>query len=40
MKVCVIGAGVFGCQIALKLAASGHEVVLYEKNSAVVNGAT
>ena len=31
MKICIIGAGWFGCYIGLKLNESGHQVTIYEK---------
>ena len=32
MKICVIGAGWFGCHIATKLIDEGHSVKIFEKN--------
>lgn len=40
MKIAVIGAGIFGAEISLKLALDGHEVHLFEKNSEILLGAT
>ncbi len=40
MKIAVIGAGIFGTEISLKLALNGHEVHLFEKNSEILFGAT
>lgn len=36
-KVCVIGAGPAGCQAALTAAEQGHQVVLFEKQIALVD---
>ena len=33
MKIAVIGAGIFGVTAATRLAKSGHQVDLFEKNS-------
>lgn len=35
-KICIIGAGLFGCTTALILSKSGYEVDLYEKNSDIL----
>ena len=32
MKICIIGAGWYGCHLALALKKTGHDVVIYEKN--------
>lgn len=40
MKIAVIGAGVFGTEISLKLASEGHDVHLFEKESEILKGAT
>jgi hypothetical protein len=33
MKIAIVGAGWYGCHLALKLKKAGHSVVLLEKNS-------
>jgi hypothetical protein len=40
MKVAVIGAGAFGCTIAVKLAEQGFNVSLFESNTDIVQGAS
>lgn len=40
MKIAVIGAGFFGCISAKKLAQAGHEVVIYEEKSAILQCAS
>jgi glycine/D-amino acid oxidase-like deaminating enzyme len=40
MKIAVIGAGVFGAEISLKLASEGHDVHLFEKDFEILKGAT
>jgi hypothetical protein len=40
MKIAVVGAGIFGCTAALKLAAAGHKVTLFEKNSDILSAAS
>lgn len=40
MKVAVIGAGIFGCTAAIKLAESGHKVFLFEKNKTILSNAS
>ena len=40
MKIAVIGAGIFGSEISLKLAREGHEVHLFEKEFEILKGAT
>ena len=40
MRVKIIGAGIFGCMIAGELKRAGHEVVLIEKNSDIMQGAS
>lgn len=39
-KVAIVGAGIFGCSVALRLAADGHRVYLFDKNAAIMNGAS
>ena len=39
-NIYVIGAGVFGCSIAIQLAKSNYNVTLIEKNSDILSGAT
>ena len=39
-KVAIIGAGIFGCSIALELDKEGYEVVLYEKETDIMLKAT
>ena len=36
--VAVIGAGIFGCMSALRLSAAGHDVTLYERRAAILDG--
>jgi len=40
VKIAVIGAGVFGAEISLKLALEGHDVHLFEKEFEILKGAT
>lgn len=40
MRVGVVGAGIYGCIIAVDLAAAGHEVDLYERHGGILAGAT
>ncbi len=40
MRVAVVGAGVYGCTIAVELARAGYEVNLYERNWDLLHGAT
>jgi hypothetical protein len=40
VKIAVIGAGVFGAEISLKLASEGHDVHLFEKELQILKGAT
>jgi glycerol-3-phosphate dehydrogenase len=40
MKIAVIGAGIFGTEISLKLSREGHDVHLYEKEYEILKGAT
>lgn len=40
MRVCVIGAGLFGCMTALKLAEQGYFVDLIEQSSDILQGAS
>lgn len=35
MKICIIGAGWYGCHLALSLKKAGHDVTLYEKNAEI-----
>ena len=37
-RIAVIGAGIFGCNVALRLAESGHEVVLLERLPYIMKG--
>lgn len=39
-KIAVIGAGIFGCEIALKLCRHGYQVKLFEKSINILSGAT
>lgn len=39
-KIAVIGAGIFGSEIALRLRKSGYEVKLFEKSNNILSGAT
>jgi hypothetical protein len=39
-KIAVVGAGVFGCSIALELSKEGYEVVLFEKEDDILQKAT
>ncbi len=36
-KIAIIGAGIYGCQIALTLKEQGFEVILYEKNEMILS---
>lgn len=40
MRVGVVGAGIYGCIIAVDLAAAGHEVDLFERHGGILAGAT
>jgi D-amino-acid oxidase len=40
MKIAVVGAGIFGCQIATELDADGHKVTLYDKSRTFLTGAS
>ena len=40
MKICVIGAGWYGCHIALKLIEDGHEVKIFEKKNKIFSDAS
>lgn len=40
MKICVIGAGLFGATAAIHAARAGHAVTLYDKASEIMSGAT
>ena len=40
MKICVIGAGWFGCHIATKLIDEGHSVKIFEKNKKIFSNAS
>ncbi|KAL9651346.1 hypothetical protein ABK040_001298 [Willaertia magna] len=40
MKIAIIGAGWYGCHLALVLKEEGHEVTIYEKNSEIFRGAS
>ena len=40
MKVVVIGAGIYGCHLALNLHESGHNVILFEKNNEYLSEAS
>jgi glycine/D-amino acid oxidase-like deaminating enzyme len=40
MKIAVIGAGIFGTEIALKLSHDGHDVHLFEREDEILYGAT
>lgn len=39
-RIAVIGAGIFGSEIALRLRKSGYEVKLFEKSETILSGAT
>jgi hypothetical protein len=39
-KIAVVGAGIFGSEIAIQLANQGHEVILFEKKSDILLEAT
>ncbi len=36
-KICIVGAGLFGCTIALILSKAGYDIDLYEKNTDIMN---
>ena len=40
MNICIIGAGWFGCHIALNLIKDGHNVKIFEKNSNIFSNAS
>ena len=40
MKIAIVGAGIFGCEIALSLNRAGHAVHLFESNSNILSGAS
>lgn len=40
MRAAVVGAGVYGCTIAVELARAGHHVDLYERHRDLLHGAT
>jgi len=40
MRVAVVGAGVYGCTIAVELARAGHQVDLYDRHRDLLHGAT
>jgi hypothetical protein len=40
MKIAIIGAGIYGCHLALELNAIGHEIDLYDMSSDVFSGAS
>jgi hypothetical protein len=40
VKIAVVGAGLYGCTAAIKLAHAGHEVNLFERYSDILQGAT
>lgn len=37
-KIAIVGAGWYGCHIALELAKAGHEVTIYEEKNDIFNG--
>ena len=39
-KIAIIGCGIFGAQIAIKLSSQGHHVNIFEKNNECLTGAT
>lgn len=39
-KIAVVGAGIYGCSVALSLAADGHSVTLFDKNNEIMQGAS
>lgn len=40
MRIAVVGAGIFGCTTAVHLAREGHDVTLFDRYSAILNGAS
>ncbi|WED42097.1 FAD-dependent oxidoreductase [Legionella cardiaca] len=38
MKIAIIGAGWYGCHLALELRKAGYDVTIYEKNSDILSG--
>jgi hypothetical protein len=40
MKIAVVGAGIFGCVTAVKMAEAGHKVSLFERNKSVMSCAS
>lgn len=39
-RIAVVGAGIFGCHIAMELSKLNVEIYLFEKNSSILSGAT
>jgi L-2-hydroxyglutarate oxidase LhgO len=35
-KIAIVGAGIFGCSIALELDKEGYEIVLFEKEEDIM----
>lgn len=40
MKICIVGAGWYGCHIASALIQAGHSVKVYEKSNSTISGAS
>ena len=40
MKIGIVGAGIFGCLIALEVANRGHEVTIFESESEILEKAS
>jgi FAD dependent oxidoreductase len=40
MKIAVVGAGIFGCTAAIKLARSGYDVTLFDKQSSILQSSS
>ena len=40
MKIAIVGGGIFGITVAVKLAKSGHSIDLFEKNGDIMTAAS
>ena len=39
-KICIVGAGWYGCHLGYKLSKSGHNVSIFEKNTDIFQGSS